>query len=582
MLAPLLSKPEQREPSIAGGENENVQQLPDFSSHGMVQLDDGYKDPLEYLASRRSRIIKQLNPAHNARAVVELGDIHLAKKELKQAENAYRDAIKKDPGLVDAYKKLIPLLVTRKQLKSANNYFIRLLNLSNGHPDVEYEYQVFRMSLFSDDSNVIDEVKDRFEQLIKKYPQRVEFKNALGILLLVYRADTSKAASYFRSAISLRPENIDALNNYGICLQREGKYAEAYEHYRKALSVDSKYTAAYENIASNFVAQGKLKDALDSLLEGDALGLTYTPLWDHNTGWLMILTRKFEDAKKWYIDKIKKEPGNSLLLNNLGACYEGLGKLKLAEKNYQASVELSLGIRKSNPEYNDQRALNAYYNLCRLLYRFGNYQKLEIVSKHIISFNANDPIGLYYVGAARIQLKKHIAARQALEKSIAINSNVIEPYIDLSFLLTSIMHDYSAAIDLLNDAMNKGMSDSYLTNNLAYAYVKSDNIERAEELLDFQDKNPNMSATRGLIEFHRGNFTEGNKLYEKAIKAIPKDKRDEAIQVWRYEQAAFWFRNSNYKKANNYLEKAKALGEDYFMYESVIRLEKDIKTKLKY
>ncbi len=580
MPTPVLSKPEQREPIVVAGENENVQQLPDFTQHGMVQFDQDNKAPLDFLAARRARIVKQLNPSHNARAVVELGDIHLAKKQLRHAENAYRDAIKKDPNLVDAYRKIIPLLIIRQQLKAANDYYLRLIKLTSSHPDILYEYLTFRMTFFSDDEKIITEVKAELQRLVKAYPEREDFKNALGILWLIHKSDISKAASCFRDALEVQPKSIDALNNLGTCLQREGKHAEAYKYYRKALKVNTKYPAAYENIASSYVAQDKLDAALSALLEGQSLGLTYTPLWDHNTGWLMLLTGKLEDAKKWYLSKTKQEPNNNLLFNNLGVCYQNLGKLKLAEKSYQKAAELTLTIKKQHPDYNDPRALNAFYNLCRLLYRSGNYEKLEVVSKHILALNSEDPAGLYYIGSARIQLKKFVAARQALEKSININPDAIEPYIDLSFLLTSILHEYADAIELLDKALSKGMTDEYIVNNLAYAYIKSDNIERAEQFLNLKDKYPNTSATKGLIEFRKGNFAAGNKLYEKAIKAIPDNKKDEATQVWRYEQADFWFRALSYKKAKSYIEKAKLLGKGYFVYNDVLKLEKEIKAKL--
>jgi len=346
------------------------------------------------------------------------------------------------------------------------------------------------------------------------------------------------------------------------------------------LTVDPMYPAAYENIASSYVAQNRLEDALNALIEGQSFGLSYTPLWDHNTGWLMLLTGKLDDSKQWYLNKVKQEPGNNLLYNNLGVCYENLGRNRLAKRHYQKAAELTLGIKQKHPDYDDPRALNAFYNWCRLLFKDGSYEELEAVSKHLLTLSPENPVGMYYIGSARLQLKKYVAARQAIENSIAINPDAIEPYIDLSFLLTSILHEYPTAIELLNKAISKGMTHEYIINNLAYAHVKSGNVREAEKLLTIKDKYPNTSATRGLIEYLKGNFVAGNKMYEKAIKSIPEEKRDEATQIWRYEQAGFWLKAKNYKKAKSYVEKAKLLGENYFVYSDVLKLEKDIKNKL--
>jgi tetratricopeptide (TPR) repeat protein len=581
MLTPVLSKPEQKKPFVADGKNTNVQQLPNFKDHGMSFFATDFKESLDFLAARRAKIVRQLNPAQNARAVVELGDIHLAKKELRPAEKAYRDAIRKDSHLIDAYKKLIPLLVGRGDLRLADVYFKRFVEATNNHLDATHEYLLFRLALFVDQPGELNSIQLRLKELIKASPDKLELRNTLGITILIHESNAARAESIFQKVLDEDPNNVDALNNIGICFQRQKHFDKAYRFYKKALAVKSDYSPAYENIASNFVSQNKLNEALDALLEGRKAGLRYTPNWDHNTGWLMLLTGRLADAKQWYLDKVKEEPGNNLLFNNLGVCYENLGDITLAKENYQKAVELTLSIKKQINQYNDPRALNGFYNLCRLLQREGDFSMQEAVAKHFVNFDSDNPAALYYLGSARIPLKKSLSARKLLEQSIALRNDVAAPYIDLGFLLECILHEYSEAVTILESALNKGLNDEYIVNNLAYAYTKNDQVNEAEKLLSFKEKYPNTTATRGLIEFYKGNFAAGNKFYKKALGGITESKKDEARQIWNYEQAAFWYRNEDYDKAKDYLERAEALGKEGYIYADISKLKSDIRSKRK-
>jgi hypothetical protein len=96
----------------------------------------------------------------------------------------------------------------------------------------------------------------------------------------------------------------------------------------------------------------------------------------------------------------------------------------------------------------------------------------------------------------------------------------------------------------------------------------------AEKTLSFKEKYPNTTATRGLIELYKGNYTLGNEYYGKALNQLKDDKKDLATQIWRYEQAAYWYRKGNKKKCLKFIEKSKELGDKSFIFDDIINLEK--------
>jgi tetratricopeptide (TPR) repeat protein len=577
MLTPVLAKADDKDVLLADGENENVHSdRHRFGRDSFPRFNSQDDDLLKYLAYRRKKISRIIPPAKNPRALVEIGDIHLAKQELKLALNAYRNAIRLDPDLLDAYKKLININLQLGKTSEADRYFKQLVKATHDHTDYVRDYMLFRLTFFANVEGEVSRVERSLLSVLKASPAHAT-RNLLGIVYLFYKNDAKRAQTQFEQVLAEDAKNIDALNNIGICKQRSADHKGALNYYKKAIALDKLYLPAYENIASNYLDQQDIKSALSILEEGLRLKLQYTPIWDHNVGWFMLLVGRFEDAKKWYVKKIAEEPFNNLLFNNLGICYQHLSKTAKAEENYRKAVEIYLGLKQQNSEINDPRALNAFYNLARLLQRKGDFSTLEALSKQLLKIDQDNIAGMYFLGAARVQLKKYISARHYLEEALRHNDNLIEPYIDLSFLLSSITHEYDQAIELLRRAIAKGHNNELISNNLAYALIKNEELSAAEKVLQNKDyKEPNIIATRGLLEFYEGNFARGNKLYRDAIAKLTSEKqRADAEQIWRYEQANFWFKQNNKEKAAKYIKLALS-DEKTHIYPSVKLLQHDI------
>ncbi len=90
----------------------------------------------------------------------------------------------------------------------------------------------------------------------------------------------------------------------------------------------------------------------------------------------------------------------------------------------------------------------------------------------------------------------------------------------------TFIKDYQTAIDIINLGLRANPNDAGLLNNLAYCYALSGNVEKAETILNRTDlKIMSISnetkicliATRGLVEYRKGQIENGYKLYLKAI-----------------------------------------------------------------
>lgn len=534
----------------------------------------------EYI-NYRKRKLKAIAPlGQNPRALIELGDFHVIRGKYKHAVNTYRNALKLDPNSVEAYKKLIPMLHATGDVTGAERYFKELIKLTNGHPEVLNDYFGFKLAIVNTEAE-IDQLKSEIKATIKSNAGDAKLFVTLGLLYLVRLNDLASAEKNFQYALTLDSSNIDATNNLGICLQRKKKHEAAFSQFVTAIKLDKFYLPAYENIASNAAAEQDFSTAVKYLEKAKQLNLELSDTWDHNYGWFLIQLERFEEAAKWYEKKIPEQPDNSFLYNNLGVCLEQLDDKEGAKIYYVAAIEKYSEMQAKNPTVFDTRAEDAFLNACRLLQKFNDFERLEVAAKTMLNIGISPAAGFYYLGAASIQLRKYSVAEKYLSNSLDINDEVIHPYIDLSYFYDSINFEYDKAIKLLEKALSKDIKDPMLYNNLAYAYLKSGQIDKAKKILSKDLIEPSFNATKGLLYLYENKLKLANKEYESAVSSFESGKQLEAMQVWKFELAAFWHRKGDLDKSLELLLEAKKLSSKEVIYPQIIALEKTIKEDLK-
>ena len=90
----------------------------------------------------------------------------------------------------------------------------------------------------------------------------------------------------------------------------------------------------------------------------------------------------------------------------------------------------------------------------------------------------------------------------------------------------AFIKDYQTAIEIIELGLRANSNDAGLLNNLAYCYALSGNVEKAETILNRVDLNTQslsketkicLIATRGLVEYRKGQIENGSKLYLTAM-----------------------------------------------------------------
>jgi Flp pilus assembly protein TadD len=171
-------------------------------------------------------------------------------KRLKEAEEAYRRAIRSDPTRVEPVTNLASLLIEVGRPGEARDIVVRgrqrspsegVLALTEGRArraldETEAAMVCFRQAIALN------------PDLVQAYQNLAEIERTLG---LSYQAETS-----YRRAMVLMPQNATAHNNAGILLFETGDLSGALAAFRTALALDPADAQLYVNLSVAFNVAG--------------------------------------------------------------------------------------------------------------------------------------------------------------------------------------------------------------------------------------------------------------------------------------------------------------------------------------
>ncbi len=514
----------------------------------------------------------------NVRNVVEIGDIHFLNKRFTKARDAYRRAITLDGQSVDAYRKLVNSYIAVGNLDAASDTYKRLIKV-DPNPEFQHELILLRLAMSLGDDEALKLLGSDIKKLAADNSSNTHIQNTYGMFLGFIMQKHDEAKPFYDKSIALDPANFHAINNLGVYYIAKGNLDKAISCYKKAIEINPKYESGYQNIAAVYIKQEKYAQALAVLRSAIDNKAEITDVWVHKIGWLLIMLENYDEAVKWHKKKIKEEPENDYLLNNLAFCYQMQGKLDKAKEYYTSAIEC-FETKLSTPGFiADIRSINPYKNLMVLADKRNEDKLVDSTAKRLLRIDPTNPMALFFRGQAQQKMKRYNFARECFEKSIEINPNAIEPYINLAFIYEAIDKEYQKAIDLLEGAPFSKTDIALIANNLAYAYTKNGELDKAKQVLSkakFKD-NPSLNATKGLIELYENNFKKAEQLYSKAIEAVQYKEKKFAQQVWDYEQAYYWLNNNDIELAAKKVKDALEPGDVSYAYSMTKELGKRLR-----
>jgi len=231
--------------------------------------------------------------------------------------------------------------------------------------------------------------------------------------------DYLKAEQILVGEIDRHPKSSEMLRLAGVLFFLDHKYLNAAIALKKAeviapLSDQDRFTLAMSYVILDH------RDWARPELEKLADNNPRNPLYFYWLARLDYDAQQFPAAVEKLTKVIEMDPAFMKAYDNLGLCYEALGKFDEAEKTYQQAVLLNRKASPGSPWPPD--------NLGAMLMRQENFADAEQYLRESLRIDPNFPQAHYHLGLLLEKQNKDAEAIRELEKASAIDAAYAQPH----------------------------------------------------------------------------------------------------------------------------------------------------------
>lgn len=216
------------------------------------------------------------------------------------AKESLEKCIRNFPDNIDAKIKLGEIYFYVKDYKNSSEILKEAEKLNPSHPRI-----FFIRGMIAKETGNVEKAIENFQITIEKDPEFYDVYILLG-LLYADKKD-SLACDYYKNAIKLLPNSIEAYYNLGMYYQDNDRPAKAIQEYKHIIEkLDSSYIYAYYN-----------------------MGYIY-----------LVYFQDYDEAIKYFDKVISLDHLYVEAYCNKGVCYEMLGKYKEAYIEFQTACQI--------------------------------------------------------------------------------------------------------------------------------------------------------------------------------------------------------------------------------------------------
>jgi tetratricopeptide (TPR) repeat protein len=395
----------------------------------------------------------------SARSLNNLGDLYVAEGKLDLAEKQYRAAVLIAPTNRDANYNLGVLLLSKGSASKSILYFERVrpvdaatqLNLaraylqagrtaeglklaneisSKGKEDAQLHVT---LGLLLAGEKQYRAAASEMEKANALHPDAAEILYALGEAYL-QAGDYAKAEVALRRALKGKPESADILHGLGQVYWQQNKPVDALEVLVHAHKLAPENTDIIFLLARVSMSQNYFEDAIPLLESGIKIapqrGDLYAAL-----GESYFMSGKTEKATEEFKKLIELIPSAGSYAF-MGLAYRHLGRFDEARKYFEE------GLRK------DPRNISCLFNLGYIEERQGNHVKAEQLFQQVLRLNPNFPEALIELANLKIANKKFEEAAELLRRYVKVSREPASGYYKLAMVERSLQQTEASQRDL--------------------------------------------------------------------------------------------------------------------------------------
>ena len=267
-----------------------------------------------------------------SRALLSLGNIYLDEKRYDIAAGTYRDLLKYFPNYTKAWYNLGLTLSRAKQENDAIDAFERLIALEPAN----VQCRILLAELYTE-TDQYELAISSFDEALNQDMSNLEVRYKLA-MLYENKGDADRAAYQFLKLHELEPENESVLDHLITYYQTIGDTV-GFEKMRFAkLKIKPGDTDFY--VLGKTLHELKL---FDEAIESYQLAIKNGNTSRWVTYWIgkaHMDDQEIEEGMRFFKEVLKVDPGHRFSWYRLGQCYDILGDLETAEKQYERLKEI--------------------------------------------------------------------------------------------------------------------------------------------------------------------------------------------------------------------------------------------------
>lgn len=501
----------------------------------------------ELLALKRKNIQEtiRLHSNTNPRLLADIGQINGDRGKTTAAKKAYVSAIAKNPKNINIRMKYIDTLIQLGRLDDALDQitYTEKIVSTDSRISLKRLRILFDLSYADNESRYTSDFKVAVKNYISKFENDYRAYNLLGLFNALILKDFNEAKQNLEKSFSIE-ENYVALTNLGNCYWELDNLKSAEAYFKKAIDFNKNEELAHINLINLYINEKNYSKALEHINESEKYVSNADSYYLYQKGWLLLKNDQPEAALEWNLNMTKAYPDNFKLYNNIGNCHKRLGNVEEAFKSYFKSIRLSKKLQLPPED------LKQYYNALLLAADQKDTARSMHIAKQLLEVDPNSLIALYSIANMKFRDKKFEAAKTEFKKIIKLDPSSHDAYVSLSFIYTEIDDNQEDAILLLETAdpiVDKTNQGDGFYNNLAYALIKSNMLEDADEVLKKTSGSAYALSTNALLQLYKGHEDKYDVLFKQSLKKFKFDDTKLALQSYNFEKAYFKSNNNGNK-----------------------------------
>lgn len=360
------------------------------------------------------------------------------------------------------------------------------------------------------------------------------------------------------------------------CYDNQDDFLHAIAAYEEVLRMRSGYTDAYKNLAVVYVKNQEPQKAVETAQRAlDYVTDDYTVYYIAGTACMAL--KDFAKALEFFEKALELNPEHSQLYNNLGTCYVSTNDLNRA---YESFLKAS--------EYNPDNSIT-YFNIASILQMQGKHEEACVFFKKAYVLDPQDnyltALALSEVKSNKIQdaithyktLAAHHPEKPNFQYNLASCYEAVGEYASAIAILAQLVilnpksvsmsrklaniyikaGKFFNAKELYEKIIRQGNVSYEIYYEFAHICVKTNDSDKAEKILKkVVELNPEFAPAHkdlGVLYLSKRLFDYAEDEFQLALKADPEDFES------LFEYANFLHATTNFKKADEYYEKALAI-----------------------